>query len=86
MSKTTIRRAAGMLAGIPKIVANARGVGAAAATLSTGARGLRGRLPDFVNIDYRRTPATGLTMDLNVPRLGRSTVALAFSNAFFEPL
>ena len=44
------------------------------------------RLPDFVNIDYRKTPATDLTMDLNVPRLAPRSVALAFSNAFFEHL
>jgi hypothetical protein len=44
------------------------------------------RLPDFVNVDYRRTPATDLTMDLNVPRLAPGSVALAFSNAFFEHL
>jgi predicted SAM-dependent methyltransferase len=44
------------------------------------------RLPDFINIDYRRTPATDVTMDLNVPRLTPSSVVLAFSNAFFEHL
>ena len=42
------------------------------------------RLPDCINIDYRPTPATDVTMDLNVPRLAPSSVALAFSNAFFE--
>jgi predicted SAM-dependent methyltransferase len=88
MLKTTIRRAAGMLAGIPKSVANARRVSALQRQRSVRVHlGCGGdRLPDFVNIDYRRTPATDVTMDLNVPRLGRSSVALAFSNAFFEHL
>jgi len=88
MLKTTIRRAAGALAGIPKRVANARRVsslqGQRSVRVHLGCGG--DRLPDFVNIDYRRTPATDVTMDLNVPRLGPSTVALAFSNAFFEHL
>jgi hypothetical protein len=44
------------------------------------------RLPDFINIDYRPTPATDVTMDLNVPTLAPGSVALAFSNAFFEHL
>jgi predicted SAM-dependent methyltransferase len=44
------------------------------------------RLPGFVNIDYRPTPATDLTMDLNLPRLAAGSVATAFSNAFFEHL
>jgi predicted SAM-dependent methyltransferase len=44
------------------------------------------RLADCINVDYRRTSATDVTMDLNVPRLARSSVALAFSNAFFEHL
>jgi predicted SAM-dependent methyltransferase len=44
------------------------------------------RLDGFVNIDYRRTPTTDLTMDLNIPRLAPGSVALAFSNAFFEHL
>ena len=88
MLKTTIRRAAGMLVGIPKRVANARRVAALQRQHSVRVHlGCGGdRLPDFVNIDYRRTPATDVTMDLNVPRLGPSTVALAFSNAFFEHL
>jgi predicted SAM-dependent methyltransferase len=77
-----------MLAGIPKSVANARRVSALQRRRSVRVHlGCGGdRLPDFVNIDYRRTPATDVTMDLNVPRLGQSTVALAFSNAFFEHL
>jgi hypothetical protein len=88
MLKTTIRRAAGLLAGIPKSVANTRRVSALQRQHSVRVHlGCGGdRLPDFVNIDYRPTPATDVTMDLNVPRLGRSTVALAFSNAFFEHL
>ena len=44
------------------------------------------RLSDCVNIDYRRTSATDMTMDLNVPRLAAASVALVFSNAFFEHL
>ncbi len=44
------------------------------------------RLPDFVNIDTRRTPATDVTMDLNEPRLAPGSVSVAFSNAFFEHL
>jgi len=88
MLKNTIRRAAGALAGIPKRVANSRRVSALQRQRSVRVHlGCGGdRLPDFVNIDYRRTPATDVTMDLNVPRLGASTVALAFSNAFFEHL
>jgi predicted SAM-dependent methyltransferase len=88
MLKTTIRRVAGAFVRLPKRFANARRVSAL-----QGRRSLRvhlgcggDRLPDFVNIDYRPTPATDVTMDLNVPRFGPSTVALAFSNAFFEHL
>ena len=88
MLTTAIRRAIGMVLAVPTRVVNARRVSA----LQHG-RSLRvhlgcggDRLPDCVNIDYRRTPATDATMDLNVPRLGPSTVALAFSNAFFEHL
>ena len=44
------------------------------------------RLPGYVNIDYRPTPATDATMDLNDPRLAPGSVACAFSNAFFEHL
>jgi predicted SAM-dependent methyltransferase len=44
------------------------------------------RLPDFVNVDYRRTPATDVTMDLNRPVLRPGSVSVAFSNAFFEHL
>lgn len=44
------------------------------------------RLPDFVNIDSRLTPATDIMMDLNSPRLAPGSVSVAFSNAFFEHL
>ena len=44
------------------------------------------RLPDFVNIDYRLTAAVDVAMDLNLPALAGGSVALAFSNAFFEHL
>jgi predicted SAM-dependent methyltransferase len=44
------------------------------------------RLDGFVNIDYRRTRAVDVAMDLNVPRLADGSVSLAFSNAFFEHL
>ena len=44
------------------------------------------RLPGFVNIDYRPTVATDLLMDLNAPPFSPGSVALAFSNAFFEHL
>ena len=44
------------------------------------------RLPGFVNIDYRPTPAVDVAMDLSLPRLADGSVALAFSNAFFEHL
>jgi predicted SAM-dependent methyltransferase len=88
MLTTTLRRAAGMAVSIPKRIANARRVSALQRQrllqVHLGCGG--DRLPGFVNIDYRRTPATDVTMDLNAPRLGRSTVALAFSNAFFEHL
>lgn len=88
MLNTTIRRAAGMLLGLPKRLVNARRVAALqkrrALHVHLGCGG--DRLPDCVNIDYRRTPATDVTMDLNVPPLAPSSVALAFSNAFFEHL
>ena len=44
------------------------------------------RLPGFVNIDYRPTSAVDVAMDLSLPRLADGSVALAFSNAFFEHL
>ena len=44
------------------------------------------RLPGFVNIDARATAATDVVMDLTLPRLAPGSVALAFSNAFFEHL
>ncbi len=44
------------------------------------------RLPDFVNIDYRPTPAVDVAMDLSLPQLADGSVAFAFSNAFFEHL
>ncbi len=44
------------------------------------------RLPGFVNVDYRQTPATDVVMDLNSPRLAPGSVSVAFSNAFFEHL
>jgi hypothetical protein len=44
------------------------------------------RLADFINIDNRLTAAVDVAMDLNLPTLARGSVALAFSNAFFEHL
>jgi predicted SAM-dependent methyltransferase len=44
------------------------------------------KLPGFVNIDYRLTAAVDVAMDLNLPTLASGSVALAFSNAFFEHL
>jgi predicted SAM-dependent methyltransferase len=44
------------------------------------------KLPGFVNVDYRPTRATDLVMDLNVPTFSTGSIALAFSNAFFEHL
>jgi predicted SAM-dependent methyltransferase len=44
------------------------------------------RLPGFVNIDYRPTPAVDVAMDLSLPPLADGSVSLAFSNAFFEHL
>ena len=44
------------------------------------------RLDGFVNIDYRATAAVDVAMDLNLPVLANGSVALAFSNAFFEHL
>lgn len=44
------------------------------------------RLEGFVNIDYRLTAAVDVAMDLNLPNLASESVALAFSNAFFEHL
>jgi hypothetical protein len=44
------------------------------------------RLPGFVNIDYRPTAAVDVAMDLTLPELANGSVALAFSNAFFEHL
>jgi predicted SAM-dependent methyltransferase len=86
--KTAIRRSISRLLRVRDRFVNARRVAAL-----HGQRSLRvhfgcggDRLADYINIDYRRTPATDVTMDLNVPQLGTSTVALAFSNAFFEHL
>ena len=83
-----MKRTAGALLRIPKGLANARRVSDLQRRRSLRVHlGCGGdRLADCVNIDTRRTPATDVTMDLNVPRLGPSTVALAFSNAFFEHL
>jgi hypothetical protein len=88
MLKTAIRRAIGKLLWLPKTLINARHVSELQKRRSLRVHlGCGGdRLPDFINIDYRRTPATDVTMDLNVPRLAPSSVALAFSNAFFEHL
>jgi hypothetical protein len=44
------------------------------------------KLPGFVNIDYRLTAAVDVAMDLTLPTLASGSVALAFSNAFFEHL
>ncbi len=44
------------------------------------------RLADFVNLDYRLTAAVDVAMDLTLPTLAPRSVALAFSNAFFEHL
>lgn len=44
------------------------------------------RLPGYVNIDYRPTPAADVAMDLSLPPLAAGSVSLAFSNAFFEHL
>ena len=86
--RTTIGRVRGTLLRIPKRLINARLVSGLqkrrSLRLHLGCGG--DRLPDCINIDYRQTPATDLTMDLNVPRLAPSSVALAFSNAFFEHL
>lgn len=83
-----LRRGLSLLVRIPKKIVNGRRVAALQQR-----RGLRlhfgcggDRLPDFVNIDSRPTPATDLTMDLSRPRLASGSVALAFSNAFFEHL
>ena len=88
MLRTAIRRSISPLLSVRDRLVNSRRVAAL-----QGQRSLRvhfgcgdDRLADYVNIDYRRTRATDVTMDLNVPRLGESTVALAFSNAFFEHL
>jgi hypothetical protein len=44
------------------------------------------RLPGFVNIDCRYTPAVDLVMDLNVPAVPPGRVEAAYSNAFLEHL
>lgn len=44
------------------------------------------RQPGFTNVDYRPTSATDVAMDLNDPPFAPGSVALAFSNAFFEHL
>lgn len=44
------------------------------------------RLVDFINIDYRRTRATDMTLDLNQPRFAPSSISFAYSHAFFEHL
>jgi hypothetical protein len=83
-----IRQALSLAVRVPKKIVNGRRVAALQQR-----RGLRlhfgcggDHLDDFVNIDSRRTPATDLTMDLNRPRVAPGSVALAFSNAFFEHL
>jgi hypothetical protein len=88
MLTTTIKRAIGKIFRIPKSLVNVRRVSALQSSRSLRVHlGCGGdRLPDCINIDYRLTPATDVTMDLNVPRLAPSSVALAFSNAFFEHL
>jgi hypothetical protein len=86
--RTAITRAIGTLLRIPKTLVNDRRVSELQRRRSLRVHlGCGGdRLTDFINIDYRPTPATDLTMDLNIPRLAPSSVALAFSNAFFEHL
>jgi len=88
MPRATIRRAGSLLLRIPKRIANSRRISALQNRRSLRVHfGCGGdRLPDFVNIDYRPTPATDVTMDLNVPTLAPGSVSLAFSNAFFEHL
>jgi len=44
------------------------------------------RLEGFTNIDYRPTRATDVVMNLDAPRFAPGSIALAFSNAFFEHL
>jgi predicted SAM-dependent methyltransferase len=88
MLRTRIGHVGDTLLRIPKGLINARRVSdlqkRRSLRLHLGCGG--DRLPDCINIDYRPTPATDVTMDLNVPRLAPSSVALAFSNAFFEHL
>lgn len=88
MIRRRIRQALSLAVRVPKKIVNGRRVAALQQR-----RGLRlhfgcggDHLDDFVNIDSRRTPATDLTMDLNRPRVAPGSVALAFSNAFFEHL
>jgi hypothetical protein len=85
---SALRRALSLAARIPRQIANRRRLAALQRE-----RGLRlhfgcgsDRLADFVNVDYRRTPATDVTMDLNRPALAPGSVSCAFSNAFFEHL
>jgi hypothetical protein len=43
-------------------------------------------LKDFLNIDSQLSHAVDMTMDLNDPSFSPSSIAFAFSNAFFEHL
>ena len=76
MLKTAIRRSISPLLRVRDRFVNARRVAALQGQHSLRVHfGCGGdRLADYVNIDYRRTPATDVTMDLNVPQLGASTV------------
>jgi len=44
------------------------------------------KLGQFINLDTRHTAATDIVMDLSLPGFRTGSVALAFSNAFFEHL
>jgi predicted SAM-dependent methyltransferase len=44
------------------------------------------RLDGFINLDCRMARAADVIMDLNEPRFASHSLALAFSNAFFEHL
>lgn len=44
------------------------------------------RVPGFVNVDRRPTSAADAVMDLDLPRFAPGSIAIAFSNAFFEHL
>ena len=88
MIRAHLRRARSRLRGILNALANVRRVSDLQRQQSLRLHFGCGndRLADFVNIDYRPTAASDVTMDLNLPRLASGSVALAFSNAFFEHL